>query len=80
MPKTISRPKNNIVYDILKRWWYCMDDYPPLDYDYEAQLSTLGYRSVPVERFSREQELDSDGKAKVYAVPGYLGLFRNSQG
>ncbi len=35
-PKSISRPKNNIVYDILKRWWYCMEDWPPLHYDYEA--------------------------------------------
>jgi len=50
----ISKPKNNIVYDILKRWWYCMEDWPPQNYDYKQELNKKGYREVESVSWKKE--------------------------
>jgi hypothetical protein len=34
----ISSAKSKIIYDILRRWWYCMPNWPPADFIYTPAL------------------------------------------
>jgi hypothetical protein len=57
LPKT----KHELVYEILKRWWYCMPDWPNPSEDYTEGLAELKLRIVK-ENFNFEPETDSKGK------------------
>lgn len=69
---------HNARIEVLKRWWYCFGEWPPADYDYEAQLRRYKLRQVEWVQFKREPELDVDGSRKVYQIDGYPGVFRTS--
>eukprot|EP00331_Platyophrya_macrostoma_P031970 CAMPEP_0176439036 /NCGR_PEP_ID=MMETSP0127-20121128/19682_1 /TAXON_ID=938130 /ORGANISM="Platyophrya macrostoma, Strain WH" /LENGTH=266 /DNA_ID=CAMNT_0017823185 /DNA_START=15 /DNA_END=815 /DNA_ORIENTATION=+ len=73
------KTKNSLVYDVLKRWWYVMPDWPPKDYDYGPALLRKGLRKVETKYWKVEPE-EKDGKRKVFEISSYPGLFKNSQG
>jgi len=70
--------KQGMVAKILVRWWYCMDDWPPKDYDYNHILKKHGYREVPIARWEEEEEKDR-GLRKVYQLGQFPGIFRDSK-
>jgi len=72
--------KQKLVAKILCRWWYVMPSWPPEDFDFDGALRSAGFRHVPVEAFEFEPDHDELGLEKVFAVSGYLGLFRTEQG
>jgi hypothetical protein len=43
-----------LVGDVAVRWWYCLPEWPPADFDYEAELKKQGYRLVDNSRFRME--------------------------
>ncbi|KAM3127697.1 hypothetical protein pb186bvf_020185 [Paramecium bursaria] len=65
--------------EILIRWWYCFEDWPPKDYDYAAQLNRYKLRRVDQNNFKKEPEF-VDGKRKVYEIDGFPGVYRTSLG
>lgn len=58
------QPKDSIIRGILRRWWYCMEDWPPVDYDYAAKLLENNLRLVKLEKWKSEPELDESGIKK----------------
>lgn len=60
------------------RWWLCLPEWPPIDYDYEAELKKLGYRLVENSRFRMEENL-VNGLFKATPLEGYIGVFRSKQ-
>jgi len=75
LPKT----KHELVYEILKRWWHCLPDWPNPKEDYTAQLADLKLRIVN-ENFNFEPETDSKGLKKVTEPEGFQGVFIDSKG
>ena len=73
----VPTSKHPLVHEILKRWWYCMPDWPPKDDDYAKKLQKRNLREVLLEEWRISPE-EVDGKRKVYQIPGYQGLFRDS--
>lgn len=73
-------PKQALVAQLLCRWWYVLPPWPPEDFNYDAALNARGYRRVPVESFHLEPERDGRGREKVFALKGWLGLFRTGYG
>lgn len=75
----IPKSKYELVYEILKRWWYCMPDWPDKNYDYKPLLEEKKLRLVSKENFRLENETDAQGRAKVHEVDGYPGIFQDSK-
>jgi hypothetical protein len=73
-------PKQAVVARILCRWWYAMPPWPPEDFDFDAALRSAGFRKIPVEAFEFEPDYDKHGLKKVFALSGYVGLYRTEQG
>jgi len=40
------KTKNELIIDVLKRWWYCMPDWPPVGFDYQKKLDDKNLRVV----------------------------------
>jgi len=72
--------KQALVAKILCRWWYVMPAWPPEHFDFNAALRSAGFRQVPVEAFEFEPDHDEQGLEKVFALSGFLGLYRTEQG
>lgn len=45
-----------MVYDVLKRWWYALPDWPPKDFDYGPQLEKNNLRKVDMKHWKIELE------------------------
>lgn len=73
-------PKEQLVADILCRWWYAMPDWPPADYDYVSRMSQEKLRLVSLDRWDDEADVDGNGFVKCYALTQYKGLFRDAMG
>ena len=56
LPKT----KHEQVYEILKRWWYCMPDWPEAGIDYTATLNENKLRKIST-NWNFAPELDEHG-------------------
>ena len=65
--------------EVLKRWWYALPAWPPVDFDYSGILANESLREVKAEVWGKEQN-ELNGKKKVLQVPGYPGCFRDSKG
>ena len=37
-------PKEVLVGEVAVRWWYCLPEWPPTNFNYEAALNKQGYR------------------------------------
>lgn len=57
------------------RWWYCLPEWPPADFDYEAALNKQGYRLVGNDKFRIEENL-VDGLLKATPIDGYVGIYK----
>lgn len=71
-------PKERLVKEVAVRWWYCLPEWPPVNYPYEEELKKLGYRLVDQSRFRMEENL-VNGLLKATTVDGYVGVFRTKQ-
>jgi hypothetical protein len=80
-PKKISlKPKGNLVYDILKRWWYALPDWPPENYDTSEKLKENKLRLVKIIDWKKEPKFDKDNFEKCFELPGYKYVYLNTDG
>lgn len=56
-----------------------MEDWPPKEFDYTPLLTEKGFRKVDIKSWKLETE-EKNGLHKVFEVPSYPGLFKNSKG
>lgn len=57
--------KDKLVQQVAVRWNYALPEWPPLDYNYQAQLKKKGYRPVEFAKFKFVDDV-VDGLVKVY--------------
>lgn len=73
--------KEQVVADLLCRWWYVLPDWPPNDDAfYQAELAKRSLKKVSIDQWEWEPDIDSKGRKKVYELTQFRGLFRNSAG
>lgn len=72
--------KEQLVADLLCRWWYALPDWPPEDQHYEAKLLERNLRKVRVAEWEWLPEEDSKGLRKCYELSQFRGCFRDSKG
>jgi len=65
---------------VLKRWWYCLPDWPPTGHDYSLELAKNKLRKVDQKYWRIEPETDANGNRKVFELPSYPGFYKNSKG
>jgi hypothetical protein len=73
----LIKTKKELIYDILKRWWYCLPDWPPVGYDYAPLLLERKLRVVKAISWKIEDEFDKD--CKFFCFLGLM-FFRNEKG
>lgn len=78
--KKVVKSKDVLVYEVLKRWWYCCPDWPPVGYNYSKDLAEKQLRRVEQKYWRIEPEIDATGCRKVYEVASFPGVFRTSKG
>jgi len=72
---------DEVVAELLCRWWYVLPDWPPNDPEfYQAELHKRNLRKVKIEEWEWVPEEDSNGRKKVYELCQFRGLFRSSAG
>uniref|UniRef100_A0A6T1L4E7 Uncharacterized protein n=1 Tax=Alexandrium monilatum TaxID=311494 RepID=A0A6T1L4E7_9DINO len=73
--------KEQVVADLLCRWWYALPAWPPTDPAYyEEELAKRSLRKVQVAEWEWVPEEDGKGRKKVYELSQFPGLFRTSNG
>ena len=72
--------KEQLVADVLCRWWYVLPEWPPADFDYAAVMAVKGLRLVSLDKWEDEPDMDKAGNMKCYALTQYKGLFRDAAG
>lgn len=76
-------PKEQVVVDLLCRWWYANGgtDWPPSDPAYyDAELAKRSFRRVSIQEWEWVPEVDDKGRHKVYELSQFKGVFRNQAG
>ena len=73
-------PKEQLVADLLCRWWYVLPDWPPTNFDYAPVLAQNKLRLVSLDTWEFEQDVDKAGFVKCYSLSQYKGLFRGATG
>ncbi|KAF4748869.1 hypothetical protein FOZ63_020153, partial [Perkinsus olseni] len=67
--KKINRSeKEQLVSEVLCRWWYAMPPWPPANFDYEKELERQGFRVVGLQDWEEEDDIDQEGRGKVYPL------------
>lgn len=64
----LLKPKDSVIKGILRRWWYCMDEWPPKNYDYAGKLKAKGFRQVEFAKWKAEPEKDELGMIKLLII------------
>eukprot|EP01053_Blabericola_migrator_P002432 Blabericola_migrator_1__2431@NODE_1685_length_4002_cov_97_585260_g1092_i0_p1_GENE_NODE_1685_length_4002_cov_97_585260_g1092_i0NODE_1685_length_4002_cov_97_585260_g1092_i0_p1_ORF_typecomplete_len413_score86_99CDC27/PF09507_10/0_00068HHV5_US34A/PF17087_5/0_14Herpes_LMP1/PF05297_11/0_93FAM176/PF14851_6/6_7_NODE_1685_length_4002_cov_97_585260_g1092_i018573095 len=72
--------KSRLIAKVLSRWWYVMEDWPPADYDYQAELEKRKLKQVAFDQWEEADDVDSEGFTKVYQITHFPGIFRDPQG
>jgi hypothetical protein len=73
--------KEQVVADLLCRWWYALPDWPPQDEAYYApKLADKKLRKVEVQEWEWVSEVNEEGCKKVYELKQFKGIFRDAQG
>jgi len=80
MEKKDRTPKEELIYDVLKRWWYAMPDWPPANYDYNPELTKHNLKKVEQKFLRQGTDSDEKGVKRVYEVPSYPGVFKDAKG
>lgn len=77
--RTVDRsPKEQLVADLLCRWWYVIPDWPPADFDYGPRLAKENLRVISLDKWEDEPDLDSSNRLKCYPLSQYKGLYRDA--
>ena len=76
----VRTPKEQLVAEILCRWWYCMPAWPPKDYDFESELHKRGFRKVSLDDWEDAHDVDDKKKTKCYGLSQFPGVFRDCHG
>ncbi|KAF4692258.1 hypothetical protein FOZ60_013795 [Perkinsus olseni] len=75
--KKINRSeKEQLVSEVLCRWWYAMPPWPPANFDYEKELARQGFRVVGLQDWEEEDDIDQEGRGKVYPLAQFPGVYR----
>ena len=64
--------------EVAVRWWYCLPEWPPSDFNYELALKQQGYRLVNPEQFRVEDNM-INGLVKATPIDGYIGIYKTKQ-
>ena len=72
--------KQKLIARVLCRWWYALDSWPPEDFDYASELQRRRYKTVPLDHWEAEDDVDKNGFTKVYPIPHYSGIYRDPKG
>mmetsp|Transcript_5331 Transcript_5331/g.10551 ORF Transcript_5331/g.10551 Transcript_5331/m.10551 type:complete len:194 (-) Transcript_5331:396-977(-) len=71
--------KEELIADILCRWWFCMDPWPPENFKYAPLLEAKGLKEVSIDDWEETDDV-TGGKTKVYQVSHFPGVFRDPSG
>ena len=71
-----KNPREALVGEVAVRWWYCLPEWPPVDYDYDGALKSKGYRMVQASKFKLQENVVG-GLTKVTPVDGYTGMYKS---
>jgi len=74
------KQKEEIVQEILKRWWYVIPEWPPANFNYADLLVNAGLRKVDLEIWKLEPNVDEAGKKKVFELEWFKGVFKDFEG
>ncbi|EGR33213.1 transmembrane amino acid transporter protein, putative [Ichthyophthirius multifiliis] len=74
----VRKGKEFLVYEVLKRWWYVIKEWPPQDYNYQLLLQQHKLRVLPKLKFRFAPEVDENGFTKCYEILGYEGLYKDA--
>ena len=74
LPKT----KFELIKEILKRWWYGMEQWPDPSKDYTEELKAKNLRLVSEAQWN-ETPIVEHGMEKVKEVAAYPGVFINAK-
>jgi len=81
LKKKDRTPKEQIVAELLCRWWYALPEWPPVDKEYyDAELKKRSLRRVTIEEWEWVPDDDGNGFRKCYELSQFRGVFRNSNG
>ncbi len=75
----IPKTKNELVKEVLKRWWYGISTWPSTDADYTQLLAEKNLRLVSADKWIESSEV-LEGKRKVIGIEAFPGVFKDSQG
>lgn len=64
----MRKPKDALIYDVLKRWWYALPDWPPANYDYQPSLEANKLRLISKQKFRIAPDLDDKGTHKLTKI------------
>ena len=79
--KKISlKPKGYLVYELLKRWWYALPQWPPENYDTSEKLKENKLRLVKISDWKKEPKTDKDNFEKCLELPGFKYVYLNNDG
>lgn len=74
-------PKEQVVVDLMCRWWYGMPEWPPDDPDYyREELAKRSLRQVSIQEWEWVPDVDEKGHHKVYELTQFKGIFRKADG
>jgi len=74
-------PKEQVVVDLLCRWWYALPEWPPPDPAYyEDELAKRSLRRVSIQEWEWVPDVDDKGRSKVYELSQFRGIFRKGDG
>jgi hypothetical protein len=71
--------KDQLVADLLTRWWYVLPEWPPANFPWEDKLKEKKLRRVAVESFEFEP-LEVSGRVKCYELSTFKGVYRDAHG
>ncbi|KAK2196220.1 hypothetical protein BdWA1_002820 [Babesia duncani] len=71
---------DELVAKLLCRWWYVLPEWPPKNFNYQAQLEARKLKVYKVEEFEDAENVDLRGYTKVYQISAFPGVYRDFTG
>lgn len=65
--------KSRLVGQILARWWYVMDPWPPADFNYQAELVKRQLKQLTFDMWEEADDVDANNFKKVYEITHFPG-------
>eukprot|EP00922_Rhytidocystis_sp_ex-Travisia-forbesii_P049768 GHVS01074060.1.p1 GENE.GHVS01074060.1~~GHVS01074060.1.p1 ORF type:complete len:417 (-),score=76.37 GHVS01074060.1:1571-2821(-) len=73
-------PKQQLVAQFLKRWWFALPPWPPTDYDFNKVLEQRKLKWISLGEWEDAEDVDEKGYTKVYQISSFPGVFRDPNG